>query len=62
MTDVFKLEHGQKEYENYYNAVKVAKAKAETEEEPITVCRKNLREFEPVVKVHPDGTEERAED
>lgn len=61
MTDdeVYRLEDGEKTYQEFYNAVTVAEAKAEEQESPVTVYRKLLRSFEPVVKVHPDGTEEK---
>lgn len=59
MSEKYKLKRGQKEYSNYFNAVTVAKAKAEEEEDPVTICRKEMESFEPVVKIHPDGQEEK---
>lgn len=57
--EAYKLKQGQKEYSNYFNAVKVAKAKAEEQDEPVTVCKKELKDFNPVVRIHPDGQEEK---
>jgi hypothetical protein len=62
MSESFKLKNGQKEYDNYFNAVTVAKAKAEEEETPITICKKELQTFEPIATVHPDGAEEKLDD
>lgn len=56
--EVYRLEGGEKHYDIYINAVKVAEAKAEEEGEPVRVFKKLLRTFEPVARVHPDGTEE----
>lgn len=56
--EVYKLEGGEKTYDEFFNAVKVAEAKAEEEDSPVKVFKKLLRTFEPVVKVHPDGEQE----
>jgi hypothetical protein len=59
MSKTFKLENGEKEYENRINAVKVAKAKASANDKTVTVYQKQLREFTPVMEVTPDGSENR---
>lgn len=62
MTDddsVFKIEDGERTYDERFNAVTVAEAKAAEEDAPVTVYRKLLRTFEPVVKVYPGGEQER---
>lgn len=60
--EVYKLKGGQKEYDERMHAVTVAEAKAADEEEPVVVCRKLLNRFEEVVRVHPDGSQERLDD
>lgn len=62
MTEVFKLKEGEATYDDLYKATVVAEAKAEDEEEPVVVCRKLLNTFEPVVKIFPDGSQERLDD
>lgn len=59
---VFKLEKGQKEYENIYHAMTVAEAKAADEDEPVTIYKKLLNTFEPVVKILPDGSQKQLSD
>lgn len=60
MTDgVYKLKDGQKEYDEYLHAVTVAEAKAADEGEPVVICKKLLNRFEEVVRIHPDGSQER---
>lgn len=59
MTDeVYRLEGGEKAYEELAEAVTIAEAKAEAEESSVRVYRKTQEEFEPVVKVFPDGSSE----
>ncbi|MDY6770529.1 MAG: hypothetical protein SV186_01070 [Candidatus Nanohaloarchaea archaeon] len=61
MSESFKLKGGQKEYDNYINALKVAEAKAEQKEEPVEVCKKELEEYNELVRVFPDGSQEKLE-
>lgn len=56
---VYKLKTGQKEYNEFMHAVTVAEAKAADEEEPVIICKKLLNRFEEVVRIHPDGSQER---
>lgn len=60
--EVYKLKYGQKEYDNLYHAITIAEAKAEDEDEEIILCRKLLNRFEPVLKIYPDGSQERLTD
>ncbi len=62
MGDVFKLKHGEATYDDLYKALVVAEAKAEDEDEPVVVSKKLLNTFEDVVRVFPDGTQERLDD
>ncbi|MCJ7479264.1 MAG: hypothetical protein MUP63_03760 [Candidatus Nanohaloarchaeota archaeon QJJ-7] len=57
--EVYKIEDGEKIYDKFFNAVKVAEAKAEEEDSPVKIYRKLLRTFEPVAKIHPDGEQEK---
>ncbi|MDY6773763.1 MAG: hypothetical protein SVS85_01060 [Candidatus Nanohaloarchaea archaeon] len=57
--EVYRIEEGEKTYDEFFSAVKVAEAKAEEEDSPVRVYRKLMRTFEPVAKIHPDGTKER---
>ncbi len=61
MTDdeVYRLEGGERTYDEFFSAVTVAEAKAAEEDSPVTVYRKLMRTFEPVAKIHPDGEQER---
>lgn len=56
---VYRIEGGEKSYDEFFNALKVAEAKAEQDDEPVRIFRKLLRTFEPVVKIHPDGSQEK---
>ncbi len=62
MSDMFKLKGGEKEYSNYINAITVAEAKAEDEDEPVTVCKKETRSYTPLVQVNPDGSQDNIEE
>jgi hypothetical protein len=62
MSEAFKLKGGEKEYDNYINAITIAEAKAEEQEEPVTVCKKETRSYTPLVQVNPDGSQEKIED
>lgn len=64
MTDdeIYRLRGGSKEYEDYYNALTVARAKADTEDEAVEVCRREGNDLQPVVRVTPDGDEIELED
>ncbi|MFB6265901.1 MAG: hypothetical protein ABEI07_02340 [Candidatus Nanohaloarchaea archaeon] len=57
--EVYRIEDGEKTYDEFFNAVKVAEAKAEEEDSPVRIFRKLLRTFEPVARIHPDGEQER---
>lgn len=60
MTDgVYKLKNGQKEYDQLVHAVTVAEAKAADEDEAVVICKKLLNRFEEVIRVEPDGSQER---
>ncbi|MCJ7429091.1 MAG: hypothetical protein MUP66_01745 [Candidatus Nanohaloarchaeota archaeon QJJ-5] len=60
MTDtVYKIEDGSKEYDNYFEALTVAKAKAEKNETEITIYEKDMHSFEEIAIVDSDGSEER---
>lgn len=56
---VYKLENGRNEYEEFLHALKVAKAKAAEDDEPVTVVKKTLNTYEDVAVAHPDGSDER---
>lgn len=56
---VYKIEEGSKEYDNYFEALTVAKAKAEKNEVEVTVYEKDMKTFEPYARVTSDGSEER---
>lgn len=57
--EVYRLEDGEKVYDEFFHAVQVAEAKAEDEDRSVTVYRKLLNSFEPLVKIHPDGSQEK---
>lgn len=59
MSKSYKLEDGSKEYDDYFEALTVAKAKAEKQETEVTIYEKDLEMFEPYARVDPDGSEER---
>lgn len=62
MSEVYRLKGGTKEYEDYYSALAVARAKAETEDEAIEVCQREGNDLDPMVRVDPDGTETRLDE
>lgn len=53
----YKIKGGQKEFEEYYRAVKVAEIKAESSGKPVTVCKKTLKNMEELVKILPKGSQ-----
>lgn len=62
MSEVYRLKGGTKEYQDYYNALAVARAKADTEDEAIEVHKREGNELVPVVSVDPDGNETRLDE
>lgn len=62
MSEAFKLKGGEKEYDNYINAVTIAEAKAEEQGEPVIVCKKETTSYTPLVRVLPNGSQEKLED
>lgn len=60
--DVFKIKDGSAEYNSIHDAVAVAKTRAAAEGRPITICRKLLNTYEPVIRLHPDGSKEQVQD
>lgn len=58
MNESYKLKGGEKEYDKFINALKVAEAKAEDENKTITVQKKVMNSLEDVTKVHPSGKRE----
>lgn len=58
MPEKYRIKGGNKKYENFFNVLKVAEAKAKEEESPITIQKELLNTFEDVTKVHPSGKRE----
>lgn len=59
MTDtVFKLKQGEQTYDDFFNALTVAEARAAEKGGSVIVSRKLLNRFEDVAKVYPDGRRE----
>lgn len=60
--NTFKLKGGEATYDSFYDAVQVAEARAEQTDRSVIVCRKLVHTYEDVVKVFPDGDQERLSD
>ncbi|MDY6769742.1 MAG: hypothetical protein SVU88_02095 [Candidatus Nanohaloarchaea archaeon] len=56
--EVYRLEDGETTYDDRFDAITVAEAKASETGDPVTVHRKLLHTFEPVLRIHPDGRRE----
>lgn len=59
MNEKYKIKGGQKEFEDYFNVARIAKAKAQNEKTEVVVCKKTLNTLEPVARFTPSGKEER---
>jgi len=62
MSEVYRLKGGTTEYESYYDALAVARAKADTRDEAVEVCRRAGNDISAVARVDPDGVETRLDE
>lgn len=61
MSNRYKIRGGENIYDDFIIAVKIAEAKAEDEEEPVTIMKKENSSFKPDVKIKPDGSQKKIE-